>query len=173
MAENDQEQTSAIAAGTNPAGAQFGVQRVYIKDSSFEAPNSPECFREAYSPKIDFSITSKNQVVDEEKGVYEVVLKLTADVKQDDKSVFLAEVHQAGIFEIKGIDDAETLARVLSVTCPTILFPYGREAIDSLIIKGSFPALMLAPVSFEAIYAQAQQQRAAAAQEPSESVPAS
>ena len=93
-----------------------------------------------------------------------MVLRLTADVKQEDKTVFLVEVQQAGIFEIAGIE-GEQLEQVLSITCPSVLFPYGREAVDALVIKGSFPALMLAPINFEAVYAQAKAQQPAPQQE--------
>lgn len=142
---------------------RFGVQRLYVKDASFEAPDTPECFRRQYSPNVNFNINTKSRRIDGD--MFEVVLRLTADVKQDDKTVFLAEVQQAGIFEIGGMD-GERLEQVLTITCPTILFPYGREAIDALVIKGSFPALMLAPINFEALYVQAKQQQAAQGQAP-------
>lgn len=161
MAENDQVKVDAGAVSTNSSDNKFGLQRLYIKDSSFESPNSPECFTVAYNPKVEFGISTKNKVLDAEKNLYEVCLKLTAEVKQEEKVMFLVEVEQAGIFEIAGFNEQEQLNLVINVTCPTILFPYGREAIDALVIKGSFPALMLAPISFEAIYAQAQQRRAA------------
>ncbi|HWK53323.1 MAG TPA: protein-export chaperone SecB [Hyphomicrobiales bacterium] len=153
MAENDNQQPQAAAAGNGEAPqVRFSVQRVYVKDSSFEAPDTPECFRRAYTPQINFSINSRSKKVDE--GTYEVVLRLTADVKQDDKTVFLVEVQQAGVFEVVGLE-GERLEQVLTITCPSVLFPYGREAIDALVVKGSFPALMLAPINFEAVYAQA------------------
>jgi preprotein translocase subunit SecB len=143
--------------------ARFGVQRIYIKDTSFEAPDTPECFRRPYTPKINFSINSRSRKV--EGDIYEVVLRLTADVKQDDKTIFLVEVQQAGIFEVAGLE-GEQLEQVLTITCPSILFPYGREAVDALAIKGSFPALMLAPVNFEAVYAQAKRNQAEQAKAP-------
>lgn len=158
MAENDQQnnQNAAAAQGDAPE-TRFGVQRIYVKDSSFEAPDTPECFRRPYNPQVNFSINSKSKKV--EGNVYEVVLRLTADVKQEDKTVFLVEVQQAGIFEITGLE-GERLEQVLTITCPSLLFPYGREAIDSLVIKGSFPAMMLAPINFEAIYMQAKRNQA-------------
>jgi preprotein translocase subunit SecB len=112
---------------------------------------------------VNFSINSRSKKIDEE--LYEVVLRLTADLKQDDKTVFLVEVQQAGIFEVTGLD-GERLEQVLAITCPSILFPYGREAIDALAIKGSFPALMLAPINFEAVYMQAKRNQAQQAQAP-------
>jgi preprotein translocase subunit SecB len=154
-------------AEQTPTAAQseprFGVQRVYVKDSSFEAPDTPECFRRPYNPKVNFSINSRSRHIDGD--MYEVVLRLTADLKQDEKTIFLVEVQQAGIFEIAGIS-GENMEQVLNITCPSILFPYGREAIDSLAIKGSFPALMLAPINFEAVYMQAKRQQGAGAQTP-------
>lgn len=153
MAENDQTQP---AAG-NATGTRFGVQRIYLKDASLESPDSPEAFRRAYSPQVNFSINSRSKKLDE--SVFEVVLRLTADVKQDDKTLFLVEVQQAGIFEISGLE-GERLEQVLAITCPTMLFPYGREAVDSLVVKASFPPLMLAPINFESVYMQAKRAQA-------------
>ncbi len=152
MAENT---TAAAQPASNEP--RFGVQRIYIKDASFEAPDTPECFRREYNPMINFNINTRSRKLDD--GLYEVVLRMTADVKQDEKTVFLVEVQQAGIFEITGLED-DRMEQVLTITCPGILFPYGREAVDSLVTKGSFPALMLAPINFEAVYMQAKQQAA-------------
>ena len=157
MAEKDQKndaqpavaQPAANAQGT---GTRFGVQRLYLKDASFEAPESPDAFRRPYTPQVNFSINSRSRKIDD--NIYEVVLRLTADVKQEDKTVFLVEVQQAGVFEVSGLE-GERLEQVLTITCPSILFPYGREAVDALAVKGSYPPLMLAPVNFEAVYAQA------------------
>lgn len=157
MAENEQQDQNPAAPAGDQAGQRFGIQRVYIKDVSFESPDTPEAFRRQYSPQVNFSINNRSSKIDE--GVYEVVLRLTADVKQDDKTVFLVEVHQAGIFEIQGIE-GEQLEQVLTISCPNVLFPYGREAIDALVTRGSFPALLLAPINFESIYLQAKQQQA-------------
>jgi len=165
MAENDQQQNPQAASGSAAPATRFSVQRIYIRDASFEAPDTPEAFRRPYAPQVNFSINSRSKKVDGD--IYEVVLRLTADIKQEDKTVFLVEVQQAGIFEIAGLD-GDRLEQVLNITCPNILFPYGREAVDSLVTKGSFPALMLAPINFEAIYVQArrnQVEKAAAAGE--------
>ncbi|MDR0781285.1 MAG: protein-export chaperone SecB [Pseudomonadales bacterium] len=155
-AENDIQAAQPTAEADEPQ-VRFGVQRLYIKDASFEAPDTPESFRRAYAPQINFSINSRSKPI--EDGIHEVVLRLTADVKQDNKTVFLVEVQQAGIFEVAGLD-GERLEQVLSITCPSVLFPYGREAVDALVTKGSFPALMLAPINFEAVYAQAKRNQA-------------
>jgi preprotein translocase subunit SecB len=156
MAENDQ------VPGTQPASTgtpetRFGVQRIYLKDASLEAPDSPDAFRRQYNPQVNFSINSRSKKV--EGTTYEVVLRLTADVKQDNKTVFLVEVQQAGIFDVVGLE-GERLEQVLTITCPTVLFPYGREAVDSLVTKASFPPLMLAPINFEAVYLSAKKKQA-------------
>jgi len=158
MAENDTQATTETAnTTTGSPDVRFSMQRVYVKDASFEAPDTPESFRRAYTPQVNFSINSRSKKV--EDNVFEVVLRLTADVKQDDKTVFLVEVQQAGIFEITGLE-GDRLEQVLTITCPSMLFPYGREAVDALVVKGSFPALMLAPINFEAVYAQAKRNQA-------------
>jgi preprotein translocase subunit SecB len=159
MADNEEnqesEETSEIAptpdAAEQPPGAQFALQRLYLKDSSFESPRSPLVFQGKWEPKIHFDIKTRSSKVQDDS--YEVILVLTAEAKLDDQSAFLVEVHQAGIFSCKDFDEAQ-LEQVLSTVCPNILFPYAREAIDSLVIKGSFPALMLAPINFDALYTQ-------------------
>jgi preprotein translocase subunit SecB len=155
--ENDIQATQPADSADDGQQVRFSVQRIYIKDASFEAPDTPDSFRRAYTPQINFSINSRSKQIEE--GVHEVVLRLTADVKQDGKTVFLVEVQQAGIFEVVGLE-GERLEQVLSITCPSVLFPYGRESVDSLVTKGSFPALMLAPINFEAVYAQAKRNQA-------------
>lgn len=166
MAENDQNTPVAADAPKDSASeTRFGVQRIYIKDASFEAPDSPDAFRKPYNPQVNFSINSKSKKVD--GNIYEVVLRLTADVKQDNKTIFLVEVQQAGIFEVAGLE-GERLEQVLTITCPSVLFPYGREAIDALVTKGSFPALMLAPINFEAVYMQAKRNQVEKAAEAGE-----
>lgn len=158
MAENDQNTpVAAEAPKDSTTETRFGVQRIYIKDASFEAPDSPDAFRKPYNPQVNFSINSKSKKVD--GNIYEVILRLTADVKQDNKTIFLVEIQQAGIFEVAGLE-GERLEQVLTITCPSVLFPYGREAVDSLVTKGSFPALMLAPINFEAVYMQAKRNQA-------------
>ncbi|TXR54142.1 protein-export chaperone SecB [Reinekea thalattae] len=130
---------------------QFGIQRVYIKDLSFECPNSPAIFRKEWKPQIKLDLNTQSQKLDED--IYEVVLTLTVSAKLEDDTAFLCEVQQAGIFSIAGFPE-ETRAQMIGAYCPNILFPYAREAIDTAVVKGSFPALMLAPVNFEALYAQ-------------------
>ncbi len=162
MAENDQN-TPEAAAAPQATGPQFALQRIYLKDSSFESPRSPGVFQAQWSPKINFDIKTKSSKIQDD--VFEVVLVLTAEALLEDKTAFLVEVHQAGIFTAKDFGN-DQLEQLLATVCPNILFPYAREAIDSLVVKGSFPALMLAPINFEALYAQQKQAQASAAPAP-------
>ncbi len=133
---------------------QFGIQRIFTKDVSFESPNSPEIFRKEWKPQIKLDLNTKTKALDTE--AFEVVLTLTVSAKIEDQTAFLCEVQQAGIFTISGFPD-ENKDQMLGAYCPNILFPYAREAIDSAVLKGSFPALMLAPVNFDALYLQNKQ----------------
>ncbi|MCV6615427.1 MAG: protein-export chaperone SecB [Cellvibrionaceae bacterium] len=136
------------------AGQQFAVQRIYIKDLSFEAPMGSQAFTKQWQPAVNQELGNKVNKLDDNN--YEVVLTITVTVKLGEETAFLAEVHQAGIFTISGLEEQQ-LAHVMNTMCPNILFPYAREAIDSVITKGTFPALMLPPVNFDALFAQAMQ----------------
>ncbi|MGQ3888753.1 protein-export chaperone SecB [Legionella sp. CNM-1927-20] len=138
------------------AEAQFMIQRVYIKDSSFEAPGTPGVFQQKWEPELTLDINTAHNKL--EKDVYEVVLTLTATVKNQNATAFLAEVKQAGIFTIQGAVGPQ-LDHLLGSFCPNILFPYAREAITSEVIRGSFPQLVLAPINFDALYAQQLEQK--------------
>jgi len=140
---------------------QFRLIRVYTKDVSFESPNAPEIFRGNWQPQHELNLNSKVKRLAEDS--YEVVLSITATAKAEDKTAFIVEVHQAGIFGVKGFPEAE-LGPLLGAYCPNLLFPFAREVISDLVTKGSFPQLLLQPVSFDALYAQHQQQLAAQAQ---------
>ena len=135
---------------------QFATQRIYIKDLSFESPLSPAGFTKEWKPSISVDLNTKINKIDDNN--VEVVLTITITAKQEEEAAFLVEVQQAGIFFIKGIEGPE-LGRVLGSVCPSILFPYAREAIDGIVVKGSFPALMMAPVNFDALYEQALAQK--------------
>ncbi|WP_111494512.1 MULTISPECIES: protein-export chaperone SecB [Marinobacter] len=149
MAENDQ---AAGSANTNENQPQFALQRIYIKDLSFESPNSPTLFQEQWQPQVNLDLnTAHTQVSDTQ---YEVVLSMTVTAKVGEKVAYIVEIQQAGVFMVKGIEGPQ-LGQMLGAYCPNILFPYARESIDNIVGKGSFPALMLAPVNFDAIYAQA------------------
>jgi len=153
-----------VAAGTQEQPQQqFAMQRIYNKDISFESPSTPDIFRKQWQPKVNVDLNTKSDKVDEQ-GNYEVVLTITITAKVDDDTAFLVEVQQAGIFMITGFE-GEDLRRILGTAAPNILFPYARENIDSLCVKGGFPPVMLAPVNFDALYqqalSQAEQQKAA------------
>lgn len=141
--------------GQQPA-RQFNIQRIYTKDISFETPNSPEVFTQEWKPSINVNLATKTSQLNEDH--YEVVLTVTVTASQDEKTCFLAEVQQAGIFQIAGIPDEE-MGPMMGIFCPNILFPYSREVITDLVSRGSFPQFVLAPVNFEAIYAQQAQQQ--------------
>lgn len=135
----------------NQQEAQFMIQRIYVKDSSFEAPGTPAIFQQKWDPELTLDLNTQN--VELEKGVYEVVLTVTATVKNQNNIAFLVEVKQAGIFSIDGAP-AEQLDHLLGSFCPSILYPYARETITSQVIHGSFPQLVLAPINFDALYMQ-------------------
>ena len=132
---------------------EFQIQRIYLKDLSFESPMGAEAFLKQYQPSVNQELATETRKIDETH--YEVVLKLTITATTDEKTIFLVEIQQAGIFYIKGISETN-LPRVLNTVCPQVLFPYARETIDSILSKGTFPALMLAPVNFDALFVQAQ-----------------
>ncbi|MBV1916161.1 MAG: protein-export chaperone SecB [Pseudomonadales bacterium] len=133
---------------------RFGIQKLYIKDVSFESPGSPEVFRQQWKPDVNLEMNAANAKIDEH--IFEVVLTLTITAKQEEETAFLVEVQQAGIFEIQS-NSEEEMKRAVGSFCPNILFPYAREAVDNLVIRGGFPPLMLAPVNFDALFLQAQQ----------------
>ncbi|MBX2808738.1 MAG: protein-export chaperone SecB [Cellvibrionaceae bacterium] len=149
MTDNTAQDTPA---NTDKTEQQFLIQRIYLKDLSFEAPLGAQAFNTQLQPKVEQALTTETRKINDAQ--YEVQLKLTMTAKMDDKVVFLAEVHQAGLFHIDGLTQAH-LTRVLNIMCPQILFPYARETVDSVLVKGSFPALMLPPVNFEALFNQA------------------
>ena len=130
---------------------QFALQRIYVRDLSFEAPKTPEVFRQEWQPSVNVDLNTRQR--DLGGDFHEVVLTLSVTVKNGEEVAFIAEVQQAGIFLIKGLD-AASMSHTLGAYCPNLLFPYAREALDSLVVRGSFPALMLAPMNFDALYAQ-------------------
>jgi preprotein translocase subunit SecB len=132
---------------------QFAMQRIYTKDLSFESPSTPDVFKKQWQPKVNVDLNTKSNKIDEQ-GNFEVVLSITITAKVDEDTAFLVEVQQAGIFLVTGFE-GEDLRRILGTAAPNILFPYARETIDGLCVKGGFPAVMLAPVNFDALYQQA------------------
>ncbi|MGD9426415.1 protein-export chaperone SecB [Pantoea sp. NSTU24] len=128
---------------------QFQIQRVFTKDISFEAPNAPQVFQKEWEPDVKLDLdTASSQLADE---VYEVVLRVTVTANVGEETAFLCEVQQAGIFTISGIEGTQ-MAHCLGAYCPNILFPYARECITSLVSRGTFPQLNLAPVNFDALF---------------------
>ncbi len=157
MSENKETENKTPAEA--PAQeALFKLQRIYCKDISFETPNSPSMFLGEWKPEMDLQLNTEMQKLDDDN--FEVVLTVTVTVKSGGKTAFLAEVHQGGIFNIVGVPD-EQMNAVIGITCPNILFPYARETVSDLVNRGSFPQLLLAPVNFEAIFAQQQAQQQA------------
>ncbi|CAB1274127.1 protein-export chaperone SecB [Candidatus Nitrosacidococcus tergens] len=136
--------------------SQFSIQKIYVKDLSFEAPNSPHIFTKEWKPEINIQLSSKNEQIAEH--IYEVVLSVTVAAKINDQTAFLTEAQQAGIFNLVGYTK-ENLGPLLGSYCPAILFPFIREVVTDLVTKGGFPPLLLAPVNFDAFYAQQLQQQ--------------
>ena len=130
----------------------FQIQRIYLKDLAFETPIGPKAFVSKEQLKINQELGTEVKKIDDD--VFETVLRLTISAKFEDETAFLVEVHQAGLFHIKGFKK-QLLTRVLNTICPQTLFPYVRETIDSILIRGSFPAVMLPPVNFDVLFAQA------------------
>lgn len=141
------------------AQAAFSLETLYVKDMSFESPNSPQVFLEQEQPQLDIDIDIQHSKL-AEGDLYEVILPLSVEAKAADKTLFLAEVHQAGLFQITGVDEAN-LPMVLEINCANILLPFARETIASMIGHGGFPPVLVNPVNFEMLF----QQRHAAAQE--------
>jgi preprotein translocase subunit SecB len=142
------------------AQPQFTVQRIYVKDLSFESPATPAVFRKQWQPKLNVDLNTRSNAIDGE-GNFEVVLSITITAKLEEETAFLIEVQQAGIFSARGFE-AEDLRRVLGTAAPNVLFPYAREALDSICVRGAFPPIVLAPVNFDAVYQQALLQSQAA-----------
>ena len=143
----------------------FEILRIYNKDISLETPNSPHVFRSEWKPESKIDLDIKNDNVDPEHHVYEVNLRLTVTTKNaEDKVAFLCEVNQAALVHIENLQDQQ-LGHALNATVPSILFPYARENISSLVSKAGFPPFILQPLNFDAIYMQRLQQEAQAAQE--------
>jgi preprotein translocase subunit SecB len=147
---------------TPEAGAQeqpkvnFALQRIYVKDISFESPNSPMVFQKPWKPEVKMDLNTKNAALGDDH--YEVVVSTTFTVTCEDMTAYIVEVQQAGIFKLEGLEGMQ-LAQALNAFCPNLLFPYLRETIDTVVVKGSFPAMMIAPVNFDAIFAQAVMQK--------------
>ncbi|TDJ23332.1 MAG: protein-export chaperone SecB [Gammaproteobacteria bacterium] len=138
--------------------AEFGLERLYLKDASFESPRSPDVFAEAWKPEVQLDISSRTRGLPDDR--YEVVLTVTVHARNGEGNTSLIiEVQQAGIFKVAGLPP-DKLKRVTATVCPNLLFPYVRETVDNMAVRGGFPALMLAPVNFELLFDEALKQQA-------------
>jgi preprotein translocase subunit SecB len=146
----------AIPPGT-VEGIQFGIQKVYVKDTSFEAPNSPAIFSEGQNWEPDINVNLNNSSTPLGNDMFEVTLTLTVTAKLGDKTAFLAEVQEAGIFGIRGAAENQ-IGPILGSYCPNMLFPFARQVISNLVSEGGFPTLLLSPINFEALYMQSMQE---------------
>jgi preprotein translocase subunit SecB len=135
----------------NQPEKQFVMQKLYVKDVSFETPNSPVIFTAKWEPKVEFNLASNAQTL--QQDLYEISVTVTVTVRLEESTAYLVEVCQAGIFMISGFAEHE-MGPMIGSYCPNVLFPYAREAVSDLVIKGGFPPMLLAPVNFDALYAQ-------------------
>ncbi len=140
----------------------FSIEKLYVKDISLEVPNAPQVFLEREGPQVDIQLHHESTPV--EDGIFHTLLTVTVTAKVKDKTMFLAEVAQGGIFVIRNIPQPD-LDAVLGIACPNILYPYAREVVSDVVTRGGFPPVVLNPVNFEALY-QAQKQAEAEQQQP-------
>lgn len=145
--------------GAAPQGPQLSVQKLYVKDASFEVPGAPAIFQDQGQPQIQLNLAQKVSTFSE--GIYEVVLTVTVTCKIADKTAYLAEVQQAGVFGLAGFN-ANDMQAVLATYCPHTLYPYARQAVSDLIQAGGFPPFLLQPINFDQVYAESMAQRAQA-----------
>jgi len=139
---------------TTEAQPSFQIEKLYVKDLSLELPNAPQIFMQAENPQLEIQVRNEGQKFAD--ALYEVVVTVTVTAKVGEKTLFLAEAAQAGIFSLRDIAEAD-IGPLLGIACPNILYPYVREAISDLVTRGGFPPVLLAPVSFEALYTQRNQ----------------
>ena len=152
MAKEDKVAETEAEQNAQPG---FGIEKLYVKDASIEVPNAPQVFTERSAPQVNVELGNAAQKLDE--GVFEVTIKVTVTAKINDKTAFLVEVSQAGIFAIRNVP-ADNLEPILAVTCPNILFPYAREAVSDMVTRAGFAPVLLNPINFEALYMQQKQQ---------------
>ena len=153
----EQENQQSAAPGQNPRG-QFEIQKIYVKNISLETPSSPQIFREQWQPSVHMDIA--NSANDLGDNLYDVTLSVTATVSHGEKTIYLVEVQQAGIFLMADFPK-EIIGRMVATVCPNIMFPFVREIVSDLVTRAGFPQLLLAPVNFDALYLQHQQKVAA------------
>jgi preprotein translocase subunit SecB len=149
------EQTPAQSNGQAAPQMQMSLQKIYARDVSFEVPNAPKVFQEEGQPQVQLNLSHKATAIEGDN--YEIVLTLTVTCTLNERTAYLAEVHQAGVFSFVGFDQ-ENLSAVLATYCPNVLFPFARQVVSDLVLNGGFPPLLLQPINFDALYAQQQQQ---------------
>ena len=152
------ETTNGAVAPAEAAGPAFTVEKIYVKDVSFEVPGAPAIFTENVQPELQLNLNQRVQRLGE--NAFEVVLGVTLTCKAGDKTAYVAEVQQAGIFGLMGLE-AQAVDVLLGTQCPNILFPYVRQLVSDLVQAGGFPPFFLQPINFEALYAESLRQRAA------------
>lgn len=157
MAEDQQGQAPQASGEEQAQQPVFGIEKIYVKDMSLEIPNAPQVFLQRENPEVGIELHNAAAAIGE--GVFEAVITVTVTSKIEDKTVFLVEVAQAGIFQIRNVPN-ESIEGILGVTCPNILFPYAREAVSDLVTRAGFPPVLLNPINFEALYLQQKQQQA-------------
>lgn len=142
------------ATDTNTeTSASLNIEKLYVKDSSFESPNAPKVFGTEQAPQVGVQLGISHAPINPGQGLYEVTLSVTATAKSGETSLFLAEVQQSGIFRIGGVPDAQ-MSLVLEIGCPNVLLPFVREAINDLVTRGGFPPLLINPINFESLFQQ-------------------
>lgn len=155
--------TDTAPAGTPaspaPVRTDLRIDRIYLRDLSFESPRAPRVFASEWQPQFRVELDTRANPL--EDGRFEVVLTLTLEASSGESALFVVELQQAGIFRLEGMDE-EGRREALGVACPEVLFPYARETVDALLVKGTFPPFMLAPVNFDSLYAEAKKRREAA-----------
>jgi len=140
-----------LAAPNPEPSVGFSLEKIYIKDVSYEAPNAPAAFTQSGAPEVNVQLSIEHAKLDPEH--FEVVLSVTLTAKREGKSLFLVEVQQAGVFRVSGVA-GETLTRTLEIACPYVLLPFARETISNLVERGGFPQLLINPINFDALYEQ-------------------
>ena len=150
------EQTPATGNGQAAPSAQLALQKIYVRDASFEVPNAPSVFQSEGQPQVQLNLSHKAAPLGQD--AYEVVLTLTATCTLGERTAYLAEVHQAGIFQAAGFS-GENLDAILGSYCPNVLYPYARQVVSDLVQNGGFPPLLLQPINFDALYAEQVRQR--------------
>lgn len=155
MAQEDAVKAAEAQSNGQAEAPAFSIEKLYIKDASVEIPNAPQIFTEREAPQISIELANAAQTLGE--GIHEVAIKVTVTAKIGDKTAFLVEVSQAGIFAVRNVPE-ENLEMIIAITCPNILFPYAREAISDLTVRAGFAPVLLNPINFEALYMQQKEQ---------------